>query len=393
MTIAQKLRALLEIKEQIRQSIINRGVSITENTPFSEYSNKIRDIEIVDKIAPMVLSCDVSEDGLVVNILCSEFIFKENLILTLSIDGVDVGYTASINGERLTLVPNKAIYQNNAVIIAYVSGVEDKARNQLASFTMSAINHSKLNKIDAALAVFGVNDRGVYYDFDDLTTLYQDAQLTTNLTAVGQTIAGFRDKSGKGWNCVQSTVGRQTKLGKSDATNAHFIQFDRQDDSIDQIIGSNFDTSRGITIIVATDYKAANTTGYLHVGLYQSGSWGFAIKANTNILSSGISTATTDVASDRNWNISVSNKFIDASMPSKDCFILTMSGNQFAKLQGNNGLNLQSSIMPVSWSWNMSNFYFGVNNRHLYKLLVINRVLSDEECVAIRTQFNEALGV
>ena len=44
-TTADKLNLLIDTKEAIKQSIIDKGVNIDDNTPFSEYAQKIEDIE------------------------------------------------------------------------------------------------------------------------------------------------------------------------------------------------------------------------------------------------------------------------------------------------------------------------------------------------------------
>jgi surface protein len=43
-TIADKLRTILDIKEAIRQAIIDENVEVPEETPFADYPDKIREI-------------------------------------------------------------------------------------------------------------------------------------------------------------------------------------------------------------------------------------------------------------------------------------------------------------------------------------------------------------
>lgn len=43
-TIAEQLAALAQIKEDIRQAIIDKGVDVPSNTPFTSYASLIGDI-------------------------------------------------------------------------------------------------------------------------------------------------------------------------------------------------------------------------------------------------------------------------------------------------------------------------------------------------------------
>lgn len=45
-TIAEQLAALAQIKEDIRQAIIDKGVDVPENTPFADYASLIGDIQV-----------------------------------------------------------------------------------------------------------------------------------------------------------------------------------------------------------------------------------------------------------------------------------------------------------------------------------------------------------
>lgn len=46
-TVADKLSRLLLTKEEIRSAIVEKGQAVTETDPFSEYPNKIRNIQTV----------------------------------------------------------------------------------------------------------------------------------------------------------------------------------------------------------------------------------------------------------------------------------------------------------------------------------------------------------
>ena len=339
---------------------------------------------------PVLLSKVVSTNGLSVVLTFDKVITVNNLILDLSVNGATRTYTHTVNGAVLTITPSSVIYQSETVSIAYAGGIED-----LEPFTMNAVNNSSVVKpvSDAALAAFGVNDKGVYYDFDDFTMLYQDTTLTNNINAVGQTIAGFKDKSGKGWNCLIPTVSRQPKVGQDAITGARYMMFDRSDDQINQLIGMNFDVSQGLTMIIAADYKTASTTANLNISLIQqASSWGFAIKGANSAVRSGVSTIVTDTSADRNWNIGTPLRGIVSSTPTKDCYIMRYNKNTGVKLSANNDYFSEITAAD-STDWVLTNFSMQYTNKNVYKILIINRVLTDAECEAIRYQFNAAMGV
>ena len=54
--------------------------------------------------------------------------------------------------------------------------------------------------------LFGAGENGVYFDASDITTLFQDVAGTIPVTAVGQTVALIKDKSGNNNHATQSTL-------------------------------------------------------------------------------------------------------------------------------------------------------------------------------------------
>ena len=53
--------------------------------------------------------------------------------------------------------------------------------------------------------LFANNEQGLYYDPNDLSTMYQDAAGTVPVTAVGQPVGLMRDKSGRNNHAYQTT--------------------------------------------------------------------------------------------------------------------------------------------------------------------------------------------
>jgi hypothetical protein len=58
-------------------------------------------------------------------------------------------------------------------------------------------------------ALFASSEKGVWFDANDLSTLFQDAAGTIPVTAVGQKVGKWLDKSGNNNHAIQATVANQ----------------------------------------------------------------------------------------------------------------------------------------------------------------------------------------
>jgi len=65
------------------------------------------------------------------------------------------------------------------------------------------------------LSLFAASEPGLWYDFGDLSTLFQDTAGTTPVTAAGQSVARINDKSGRGNHATQSTSLSRPTLGRN----------------------------------------------------------------------------------------------------------------------------------------------------------------------------------
>lgn len=81
-----------------------------------------------------------------------------------------------------------------------------------------------------ASALFGAGEQGVWYDFSDLSTMFQDTAGTNPVTAVGQRIARINDKSGRGNHATRTTTAQQPILRQTGG-GLYYAEFDGIDDS------------------------------------------------------------------------------------------------------------------------------------------------------------------
>lgn len=72
--------------------------------------------------------------------------------------------------------------------------------------------------------LFAAGEQGVYYDASDITTLFQDVAGTIPVTAVGQSVALIKDKSGRSNNATQSTAAYRP-IWRIDPTGYGYLEF------------------------------------------------------------------------------------------------------------------------------------------------------------------------
>jgi hypothetical protein len=82
----------------------------------------------------------------------------------------------------------------------------------------------------AIAALFAGGQVGLWYDPNDLFTLFQDAAGTTPVTAVGQSVGLIRDKSGNGGHASQTVTSKCPVLAYDSTLGRNYLLFDGVDD-------------------------------------------------------------------------------------------------------------------------------------------------------------------
>ena len=117
-----------------------------------------------------------------------------------------------------------------------------------AAIFVNEIIHSLIRKL------FANNEQGFAYDPNDLSTMFQDAAGTVPVTGAGQPVGLILDKSGRNNHAYQTTSSSRPILRKNATTGAYYLEFDGSDDFLQT---SNID-------FTGTDKVS------LFVGLYMS---------------------------------------------------------------------------------------------------------------------------
>jgi hypothetical protein len=103
-----------------------------------------------------------------------------------------VSYYRSLHEYDLTLLPTQ--YVGNTIVDNLQEG-ELKQGRPWVTFLPSDL--------------FLAGEKGVWYDPNDITTLFQDVAGTIPVTASGQTVALMKDKSGNGIDAIQATAAKR----------------------------------------------------------------------------------------------------------------------------------------------------------------------------------------
>lgn len=387
MSIADKINSINNIKNQIKESIKKKGVFVADNTPFQDYPDKIRAISTeADTTPPLITQflMEVQEDNsLKINITTEQnarvvLTSPINKIILLTIDD-------QTNSKFSVIVPYPFIEG------LYTLDVYDVANNK-TTLTKDA---KYLTKHDPIIDIFKTNDRGVYYDFNDIYTLYQDPSGTILANKLGNTVGHFKDKSGKGWDCSQLSASRQPKIGYNELYKSYFLQFDSLDDIITQQFSPAIDNYEYLTIIMTSDCAPTTGSGY-RIGINLKGNDnftnGFGILADKNeYIKAGVNFIDVSIYWRKNLTLAPPR-----SVPNTFIFTIKKSNNDIQSLNivtnettiSDNTLYTESNGIPPLNTFQLLNY-----NSNIYKILIINRQLTNEETTLVRTSFNKSIGL
>lgn len=223
MTISDKLLSILEIKDELKSAILEKGVDINNQTSFSEYPDKIRLISTipVDTEAPIIESftLNINVDNSVIFEGKTES--GANIVL-MNPNGETLPVTINENGSFSSYVSSPAMEGVYTLIVSDSSGNTTVETKNLKLPVVPVI--------DPIIELFNEEPEGAFYDFNDLSTLFQDSEGLIPVTAVGQTVGKVLDKSGNNNHLIQPTVSRQPKLIRDEETGSYGLAWDGVDD-------------------------------------------------------------------------------------------------------------------------------------------------------------------
>lgn len=244
--------------------------------------------------------------------------------------------------------------------------------------------------------LFANGEQGFYYDPSDIGTMYQDAAGTVPVTAVGQPVGLIRDKSGRNNHAYQTTSASRPILRKNAETGANYLEFDGSDDFLQT---SNVDFTSTDKVSLFAGVRKLSDAATAMVCELTNGS-NTALSAFSIFAPASSGTYKFDV---RN-NIGSVGAFSTSAQYSAP-FSAVLQGNITSLVATKaalriNGVNVATTTNGVSTNLVNAPIYIGRRggtslpfNGQIYALLVIGKLTSDDETVAIEKEIAKRLRV
>lgn len=219
--------------------------------------------------------------------------------------------------------------------------------------------------------LFANQEQGFAFDFNDLSTMYQDSEGTIPVTGVGQPVGKVLDKSGRGNHATQSTSAKRPILQQNATTGAYYLAFDGVDD-----------------FLVTGSFPAMGVTPTIFLGSYSNTAAIFA-----TVLSRGVASSAYIYYS--NLSLMFHNLKLNGTTFSATARYISngnaqlKSGNNIASGQvTNNGFNTTAPLYIGSFNGSQNMF-----QGNIYSLIGIARLATDAEITNTENAIAKNVGV
>ncbi|MFX9324866.1 hypothetical protein ABTP01_16430 [Acinetobacter baumannii] len=258
----------------------------------------------------------------------------------------------------------------------------------------TVINGAKLSFEIVMKKLFTNGEQGFWYDPNDMGTMFRDAAGAVPVTAVGQPVGLIRDKSGRNNHAFQTTSASRPILRQNAVTGAYYLEFDGSDDFL-QTNNINFSNTAKVSVFAAIR-KLSTVAGMV-----------FELSNNLSLNNGSFYLASPAGTTQPN-QVTFVNKgtsFIVAqnpNIPPPMNVVISAKGGistNTTSLRTNGTLFLGE---PGLGTGNYGNYplYIGRRagtllpfNGHIYGLIGVGKLASDNETVAIEKELAKRLGV
>ena len=279
------------------------------------------------------------------------------------------------------------MFTRDSVIISY------NIKTPLTSISRAVGNSLQLTYGQPDKPLFSNGEQGFFYDPNDLSTMYQDAAGTIPVTGAGQAVGLIKDKSGRGNHARQTVSASRPVLQRNATTGAYYLAFDGTDDflltnsinftatdKVSLFAGVRRLSDAGVsTIAEFSANSASNTNSFYLVGLSNS-----AVQFNSR--GSGNSAT-------------VSSQRFPAPAPVVISSVGDISG-KVSKIRANSGGYAVNVGDQGTGNYGNYPLYIGRRggvalpfNGHIYGLIGIGKLVSDNEIVNIEKELAKRAGV
>ena len=242
-------------------------------------------------------------------------------------------------------------------------------------------------------ALFANGEQGFFYDPNDLSTMYQNAAGTIPVTAAGQPVGLMLDKSGRNNHAFQTVSASRPVLQRNATTGAYYLAFDGVDDFL-QTNSINFTATDKVSLF--TGMRRLSDAGVSTIAEFSANS-----VSNTNsfylvVLSNG--------ASQFNSRGSGNSATASSQRPPAPAPVITSSvgdiSGKVSKIRVNRGGYAVNVGNQGTDKYGKYPLYIGRRggaalpfNGHIYSLIGIGKLVSDNEIVNIEKELAKRVGV
>lgn len=243
-------------------------------------------------------------------------------------------------------------------------------------------------------SLFANGDQGFAYDPNDLSTMYQDAAGVIPVTAVEQPVGLIRDKSGRNNHAFQTNSSSRPILRKNAVTGDNYLEFDGSDDFLRT---NNIDFTATDKVSLFAGVRKLRDTGSASVVELSTNSgvtngtfalWSpLAALANFSAFSRGTSSSNATTLSI--FKSPISAVLTQKADISDDLNLFTVNGTPF-QIKADQGTgNYDNHPLYIGRRGGTSLPF----NGHLYSLIGVGKLVSDDEKIAIEKELAKRTGV
>lgn len=244
-------------------------------------------------------------------------------------------------------------------------------------------------------SLFANNEQGFFYDPNDLSTMFQDAAGTVPVTAAGQPVGLIRDKSGRNNHAYQATSASRPILRKNAVTGAYYLEFDGSDDYLRT---SNIDltSTDKVSLFAGVRTLSDVTTGMLcelsnNLSNNNGGFYFTALSSSATPKFSFLSKGTTLAI--------VQSNMLAAPISAALSGFSDLGGDSI-KMRANGETTQKNSAGQGGGNFGNYPLYIGRRggtsltfNGHIYSLIGVGKLVSDNETLAIEKELAKRAGV
>ena len=283
------------------------------------------------------------------------------------------------------------MFTRNRVIMSH------NIKTPLTSISRAVGNILQLKYDQLIKSLFANNEQGFFYDPNDLSTMFQDSAGTVPVTAVGQPVGLIRDKSGRNNHAFQTNSTSRPILRKNAVTGANYLEFDGTDDFL-QTSNINFTATDKVSLFagVRNLSDSAQIIAELSViAEYSDGAFYFAAGNNGG-------TGYTSLARGSAYP-SVDQKAASFTYLAPDQAVLSVKhdiSNDLSSIRRNGVIGIDG--VGDKGVGNFGNYPLFIGRRagtafaftgHLYGLIGIGKLVSDNETIALEKAIAKNTGV